>query len=295
MEKRLFKFGGSSLAFVIPKKWADRNGLAASSMINIAENEGGDMIITTKEMPKSEAEEALVTHDMTFIGRLIGFHYMYGTTKLRLYSKEGLTQKETKEIENRVRRFYVGFEITSRSKNDVVLEDITNMREVSIKKIISRLRLLVSEEFKDILAKRYEAVPETEELINRFYLFGIRYLNAVKPKNMYIYLRPIEYLELVGDTLQRLSKADLSKIESLLRENQKQLELSISALGGNRESMNEAFKMAEAILKKMKTMKLEPFRYNLMYDLTLSINAIAEVGFAQERAHSAELLLEEKT
>jgi bifunctional DNA-binding transcriptional regulator/antitoxin component of YhaV-PrlF toxin-antitoxin module len=47
VEKHLFKFGSSSLGLIMPKKWVEKRGLKASSVIYLVENEGGDIVIKT--------------------------------------------------------------------------------------------------------------------------------------------------------------------------------------------------------------------------------------------------------
>jgi hypothetical protein len=275
----------------MPKKWVEKRGLKASSVIYLVENEGGDIVIKTAQVKEKEAEEVLTSHNARFLWRLIGSHYIYGTTRLRLYSKEGFNRRQLDMIEGAVKQ-YIGFEIASRSKNDVVFEDLTDVREVSIKKIISRLRNLVSEEFRDLQSGNYEAIKSTEELVNRFYLFGIRYLNIINPPDMYMHLRPIEFFELVSDTLNRLVMMDLSKMQPLFKDIERLFNLSMTALSGNTKAIEEAFDLTDTLMDAIKKYKKEPYKYAMLYDFVLSITAIGEIGFHQETAKSGELLLD---
>lgn len=292
MEKRLFKDGVSSLALVVPKDWTEKNGLKPSGTVYMNEDANGDLVLKASQTKEKEAEEVLTSDNYRFIWRLIGSHYMYGTTKLRLYFKEGFTPKQLATIETTVREEYIGFEITNRTQNEIVLEDMTDMKDVSIKKIISRLRSLLGEELREMAAGNYESIPGTEELINRFYTFGVRYLNIVKPPNLYMHLRPIQLLEVAGDAVERLAEAKPVGTKALFGSIIKQFEASMKALTGDRESGIDALKQTDTLMSGVDKYKKDRFVYASLYDLVLSIGAIPEIGLQQERTKSSELLID---
>ncbi len=291
MEKHLFKFGASSLGLIMPKKWVEKNGLGTKSTIYLSENEKGEMVVKTSQVKEREAEEELTSENTRFLWRLIGSHYIYGTTRLRLYSKKGFSKKQLDMIEGVVKQ-YIGFEIASRSRTDVVFEDLTDMREVSIKKIISRLRYLVTEEFEELINGNYDTIKNSEGLVDRYYLLGVRYLNVVNPPDMYMHLRPIEFLELISDTLNRLAGMDLSGMTPLFKDIQKLFETSLRALSGDMKAIEEGLALTDSLMAAIGKYKKEPYKYTMLHDFVLSIAAMAEIGFHQGKAKSGELLLD---
>lgn len=217
---------------------------------------------------------------------------MYGTTRLRLYSKTGLTNEQVSLIEEQVKKNYIGLEVIKQSRNELVIEDISDIKEMSIKKISSRLRYLVSQEFEEALDGRNEDIKNSEEIVDRFYLYGIRYLNMTKPKNMYFYLRYIQMLEFMADLLIRIAKMDDKAVKRFLADNRDLFELSLSALDGKREAINKALKSEEDLLKKIYAKKLTDYQHALLVNLTRTTGAIAELGMLQEKSRSEELLPE---
>ena len=88
-----------------------------------------------------------------------------------------------------------GFEIISQSSNKLEIEDLTDIKEIKIEKIISRLRSLVLQQFVEVKSGNNDAVMGIEELADRFYMLGIRYVNIVQPKDVIKYYRTVAALE----------------------------------------------------------------------------------------------------
>src|SRR5690348_4211962 len=189
VEKKLFKFGKGSSALIIPKKWVEQKGLDFSSPIYLNENDSGDLTISAVESTKVEREEDAGSISHTLLSRVIGFHYIYGTTKLRLYSKKGFTQKQAEEIHEEIKRHYIGFEVVNQNQFELMIEDISGAKEFTIDRTLSRIKYLILEEFASAISGDDDSLKKSEELVDRFYLFGIRHLNLTKPANHFAYLR----------------------------------------------------------------------------------------------------------
>ncbi|MDE1855027.1 MAG: AbrB/MazE/SpoVT family DNA-binding domain-containing protein [Candidatus Micrarchaeota archaeon] len=316
MEKKLFKFGRSSYAIVLPKSWVSKSGLSKSGQVFMNEDENGNIVLGTKRTGTTEFEEVVSKETYTFLWRLIGFHYMYGTTRLRVYSKDGFTSRQIGAVEDNVRRYYMGYEITSQSANDLVIEDVMNIKDMSMDKILAKISFLVKEEFKDLLGGnygksmmlpkkeiltdelfarqsaragkikaggKYTTIDSMEELVNRFYLLGIRYLNIVKPGNTYLYLRPLQLMEDSGDQISRLSTMNVEKAHAVIGDIATLFNDSVEAMTGKREKIDAVFQLTEAIMKKMEKLKEERHLYEVLYDLTWDIAVIAEAGLIREK------------
>lgn len=277
---------------MLPKAWADKNGLSAKSPIYLKENERSELVVSSRDIPKTEVEEVVDGHDWPFIWRVIGFNYMYGTTRLRLYSHHGFTEKQIEEIDEGVRRYCMGFEITRQGKNEVLIEDILNTKEMSERKILSRMRYLIDDEFDALLERRPNPLGGTEGMVDRHFLLGARYLTVVRPEKIPIAYRPMEMMEMVSDELEKLSRADYAKTLPILKETREQFRLSIEALKGDRDAIDNALTKAEELVKKIRAKKLGEYQHSLLMRVTRSIEAIAETGISQSISRSEELVPE---
>ncbi|MGI0141888.1 MAG: hypothetical protein ACREBF_04560 [Candidatus Micrarchaeales archaeon] len=290
MEKRLFKFGKNSVAIVIPKKWVQQKMLKHGALIYLNENESGELIVSSAQTPKKEAEEDVTNLSPNIVSRLIGFHHLYGTTKLNLYSKSGFTQKDAERIHERINKRYIGFEIVKQNKNELLIEDMSSVKETSMERIFSRMHNLISEEFSLVLSGDTQALQTSEDVVDRFYLFGVRYLNLVKPADLYAYFRLLQMAELISDWLTLVSKNRSKQVDALVAEAKKQFELSINALKGDEKTILDAIVLGDLLLKKVKSQKLTDFQRMLLDDLVWSIVAIAETGIVWRKKKNEFLL-----
>lgn len=281
MEKHLFKFGKNSLAIVIPKKWTDQKSLLNGSTVYLDENDQGNIVLSSLITPKKEEEEQIQDLSQVIISRLIGFHYLAGTTKLRLYFKKNLSKKEAQEIQEEVNKRYIGFEIVRRSERELLIEDVGSSREISIEKTISRIRYVILEEFETLILNKKSDIESAEEIVDRFYLFGTRLLNILKPVDYYSNMRILQMLELVSDMLLLLSKDMPRNCSALLGEVKKQFELSMKALDGQDKDIFEAINFGDKIAKGLKARKLNSHQHMVFSDTIWSIVAIAETGISK--------------
>lgn len=281
MEKRLFKFGKNSLAIVIPKKWADQKSLLNGSVVYLDENDQGNIVLSSLLTPKKEEEEQIQDLSQIIISRLIGFHYLAGTTKLRLYFKKDLSKNEAQKIQEEVSKRYIGFEIVRKSTRELLIEDVGSSREISIEKTISRIHYVILEEFETLILNKNSDIESAEEIVDRFYLFGTRLLNILKPLDYYSNTRVLQMLELVSDMLVLLSMDMPKNYSVLLGEVKKQFELSMKALDGKDENIFEAINFGDKMAKSLKARKLNSYQHMLFSDMVWSIVAIAETGISK--------------
>ncbi len=144
MERHVFRFGKNSIALIIPKKWADANGVMPSSTVFLDEGDRGNLTVSARSSRREEVEiDAKPDTNPIFLSRWVGLRYMGGTGRLRIYSAKGITQKQVDGVSKKINEECPGFQITSQSNNDIVIEDFTDIQEVDIEKVILRIRALM--------------------------------------------------------------------------------------------------------------------------------------------------------
>ncbi len=284
MEKNVFKFGESSIALILPKKWADKEGLKPKGNVIITESTDGTLVISTRQI-KTKNAERIVEHDLNpiFITRWIGLHYMYGTTQLILYSKEGFTQTQLEAIEDKLNNDCAGFEITEQSDNKLCIEDFTNIKEVELKKIYSRIRFMIDQEFKEVLEDKTFMIKRIEKQVNRFYTLGIRYVNIIQPSNYLGHIGVLNLLEQISDYMIDINTSVYTKNNKIVRMIYEQFRLCFVALEGDENAIMGVGQMRLDIGRHIKSAKIDRLDGRLLLNISDNIAGIGEYGFKAEK------------
>ncbi len=281
MERRIFKFGGNSVALIIPKKWLDKSGLGPKSSVYLSESESGNLVVSPKETAKREAEKIVSRRTRpAFLSRWVGLHYMYGTGRLRIYSSEGLTRAQVEGIEAKIGAECPGFEVTSQSDKDIIVEDLTNIKEVDLDKILLRLRSLIAQEFVEIARGDVDTIPRTEKIVNRFYMLGVRYVNITQAKDALMYYSVLGYLEAISDRLNEISayfKAGNGKAYAKLGE---EFGLCYAAMKGDSKAIERVAELREEAIAASGSR--DKVYSKLLTEVADSIANIAEFGLKSE-------------
>ncbi|MDE1762305.1 MAG: hypothetical protein KGH78_03890 [Candidatus Micrarchaeota archaeon] len=282
MEKHIFKFGTGSLAIIVPKKWADKNGITEKKSVQMRENESGELVLSTKEVAPRMVER-IVGPKMAgrLIGRWVGMHYMYGFSKIRLYSKNGFSQDQQDEIDKMILDC-PGFEITSQSNSDIIIEDFTSIKDVELDKVMSRLRSLINQEFMESLQGNYKTIKKIEKLVNRFYMLGVRYVNITQAKDALKYLEALQQLEYISDRLEIVSTSLKGRGHDILKELETQFHFTFEGFYGNIEAIEKVAELRRSARAKIKRFKGDRLEIYLLEQLSNSISSIAEFGLRQE-------------
>jgi phosphate uptake regulator len=286
MEKRMIKFGNSSLALIVPKKWVERNGLTPSDSVNVLENSNGDLVISSREEPVKEREE-LIGSDIGIdaVKRLVGLHYMFGTTKLRLYFREGIGKTMEHGINDMVKEECPGFEIISHSDDDVVIEDFNNVRDVDLWKILSRIRLIIGQEFDDVRKNDVKALQDSENLVNRFYMLGVRRLNTLGTEDSTRYFVLFQMLEMISDNLCLMCRDGAFGNVGMLAKLEEQFNLCFSGLDGNSDAVRKAIAIRDAIFDSAHSLRIDKLRMHAVQEITNEISRISEFGLYLKPRH----------
>ncbi len=275
----MFKFGNASLALIIPKKWIDKNRLDQSKPLNIFENNVGDLVISPREEQIKEREEIIAQSvSPAALARLVGLHYMFGTTKLRLYFKNGYGKSTANYITEKIKEECPGFEIVGHSANDIMIEDFNKMREADITKIISRLKLLVKQEFEEIRNGDLKSLEESERVINRFFMLGVRHVNALGTEESTKYFVVLQMLEMISDNLNIVYQPNMVRNMKILDMIEEQFDLCFSGFEGKRDSVEKSMALREEIYNSATKLKLDRLKIHALQEITNEISRISEFG-----------------
>ncbi len=279
MERHLFKFGDSSLALVIPKKWTENSGLGPTSLIYITENEGGDLVLASKEHIKKDSE-IIVGAGMSsqVVERWVELHYLYGTSKLRLYSADGNIQKRIEYIEENMNKNCPGFVITSQSDKDIIIEDFMDMKEQSIEKIIGRVRSLIGYEFREFTEGNPKSIAGIEDLVNRFYMLGTRYVFITQPKDALKYFRMLERIEEISDNMNRITADPSPAKKRIIAELKKEFDAGFLGFYGDIKAIERTATLRAEIVNMITKAKLKTFEAFCLYQIADHIANISEFG-----------------
>ena len=284
MEKNVFKFGESSIAFILPKKWADKEGLKPKGSVIITEGKDGTLIISTRHIKINNAERMVDANlNPLFITRWIGLHYMYGTTQLILHAKEKFTQKQLEAIEDKLNNDCAGFEIIEQSEKKLCIEDFTNIKEVELKKIYSRIKFMIDQEFKEILENKIFMLERLEKQVNRFYTLGIRYVNIIQPSNFLGHISVLNLLEQISDYILEIDTSIYIKNNKIVKMIYEQFILSFDAFDGDEDAIIKVGQMRLEIGKQIKLARIDRFYGRLLLNISDNIAGIGEYGFKAEK------------
>ncbi len=283
MEKRIFKFGESSAAVILPKKWMGKNGLKASDVIYLSEDQAGGLVMAAKESPRQDVEKVIDRRTSSnFINRLIGINYMYGTYKLRIYSQEGFTRSQLDSIEQRISYDCPGFEITNQSDKDVIIEDLTNIKEVNMDKIMLRLRSLINEEFREMTKGDPKTIPKVERLVNRFFMLGIRYINVTQARDAMKFSSVLQDMETISDRMYILSSKQGVRKFDVFEDLSKQFELSLKGFAGDLDAVEKVSDIRASLISKLDKSDIDKLSAYMIKDIANNISNISEFGLRTE-------------
>ena len=146
--------GGSTYTVSLPKDWATENGVSAGSVIEFYPEE--DSLLLT---PKSDTERVEGTLDVTgltgeSLNRAVVTMYVSGFDVIRLESAR-ITADQRRTIREAVQGL-VGVEVLEETAESVVMQDLMDSSELSIRNAVTRMRLIARSMLKDAVTALVE-------------------------------------------------------------------------------------------------------------------------------------------
>jgi phosphate uptake regulator len=282
MEKHIFKFGNSSLAMILPKKWVTKNSLSGASQIFMSENSKGDLVLSSKSTQQTASVRTVNKRTSPeLLSRFIYLYYLRGVARLTINSPDGFMEAQIKAMQHQITSYCPGFEITGQSTNEIKIEDLTNIREIDIGKIVARLRSLINQEIAEVREGNAETAGRIEELVDRFYLLGIRYVNIVQPADAIKYYRTILIMENMADDLLRIVSAKKTS-PKLIDMIAKAFALSESGFAGDQNAIMETAALRRSAISAIDGSKMDPLYRKIFKGTITACNQIAEFGLLEE-------------
>jgi phosphate uptake regulator len=283
MEKHIFKFGKSSVAIILPKKWTDKNRLRASDGIFVNENNRGELVISRKENDRIAFTKAIDSRtNPDIIARFVSRYYIRGIGKLTIRSKDKITEKQIEEIQKTINHECPGFEIIGQSGNELQIEDFTSIKDIDIDRIVSRLWSLVGQQFAELKGKNIETLSRLEELSDRFYGLGIRYISIAQPREMIKYYRSVIILEELADYLPIIAPMFMRGNEKILDLLRKMFDSSKDGYGGNQNSILQTEIFKKEVRRLIEVSKFDSIQRETLKNIAIRLTQIAEFGLLEE-------------
>jgi len=149
--RKVQQTGGSTYIISLPKPWAQRMGVEAGSRVSVRNQPDGSLNIATLDTttkPKKRKMEISNYRGEGLIRNIIAA-YVAGYDLIELVSPRILA--EQKKIIREVCHKLIGPEIIEETSKSVLIQDLLNPEEVSIKKSIRRMYLISTSMHKDAI------------------------------------------------------------------------------------------------------------------------------------------------
>lgn len=237
--RKLISFGKNSYIISLPKTWVEKNKLKKGDTIYIDENLEG-LQINFKEKKKSEQQIRAViinTKDKPFdqIQTEIVSAYLAGYSIIEIRGEN--IAKDAPKIKS-VLKELAGIELIEETSNKIVVKDLMNMEDISIKVLIRRADLLIRGMIDDLIKSinedQYESIFQRDVEVNRLVYLTKRLIRfacdneKIREKfqkkiiDLIMAWKIIGYLEAIGDNTKRTART-LTKVR-LKEKSKKELE-----------------------------------------------------------------------
>lgn len=181
MKRKLVKHGESTMMVSLPAKWLRANNLGKGDELEVEER-GKEILINSEAAAKKKREIIIEIkeenkHD---IYPILTHAYRTGFDKITLKGNIADIEKEVKSIVNNI---LLGFEITDKSSDKCLIENISepvgDKYEIMLKKVFMIIKDMQSVILADFKVGKYDLkeVYESKILGDKFILFCKRILN----------------------------------------------------------------------------------------------------------------------
>jgi len=143
MRRKLVKQGSATMMISLPSKWIKENKLGKGDEVELEEQKK-ELVISIEEKRKEQKtiEINLNNENINDLRVLLTHSYRKGYNKIIL---KGNLAESKKEISKIVPNVLLGFEITERNQNKIVIENISQPDKSKYSVMISKIFLLINE------------------------------------------------------------------------------------------------------------------------------------------------------
>ncbi|MEX0640015.1 MAG: phosphate uptake regulator PhoU, partial [Nitrosopumilaceae archaeon] len=258
--RRLQKIG-SSLLVSLPKEWVDANNLEKSSEIEIETGQNSLSITANKDIKPSK--EVVISYPLpkeeNIVADITGA-YLLGYDIIKIKGKTNIPIEDREKIRESMRRL-VGVEIVEEEASSIIIQFLLDTATLNPEKILKRMSTIAIGMFNETLdglisedKTNLQTMSNRDNEINRQYFLLVRLIRSTmvdrrlasvfNMENIDIldYRIAANLLETAGDTIVELansisnstvSKSELKKIHSIVKDVEKIYKISIDAFIAN--------------------------------------------------------------
>ena len=318
-EVRKIQFTGkSTYVLSLPKKWVNELNLKAGDPVTIIRESDNSLSIIS-DITKSSADSideatAIILKDenVNTLKRKLVSMYLAGYNIMYIKSKIGrFTTSQREAARELVRRNLIGTEIIADSIDQITIQVLITLPELSVNTAVRRMYLLASSMHKDALTSLHELnhelanqVMESDDEVDRFSLYILRnlviatknerILNEIGLKNIsdcLSYRLAVKSIERIADHASRIAEKCLDITEKIpsdiLSDIRKMSDLSLHDLSDSVEAfLRRNYSMADTIVDRVINIK------NLENDIISKLDTNNNNSYNIIRA-SVKLILED--
>jgi phosphate uptake regulator len=167
MERTLIPQGKGGYTIYLPKKWIDRKGLKGGDSVNVTEKATA-LIIGSPVATARETTIEINENSRKNIVNLITHSYRRGFDRIIFINTDS---KLNKQIEKIVDEVLMGFEVTEKTSNKCVIENIGEPTETKFDVLMRRNFLLIKEKqnilVRDFEKNKLDSMKEIQDLRNK--------------------------------------------------------------------------------------------------------------------------------
>lgn len=163
-QRKVIPQGKGGLTVYLPKSWVDKRGLKGGDLVDINEIEG-DIVIGSKKSEHREYVIELTLENIILLRQILVYPYRMGFDTIVL---KGECLEIIDEVQEIVTKYLLGFEVTSKSAKQIVIESISEPDETKFETLLRRLFLIIQEHFTVLVQSleqgNFDAIKRVTEL-----------------------------------------------------------------------------------------------------------------------------------
>lgn len=154
--------GGSTFVVSLPKRWARMHGLQGGTRVRMESREDGALVVQPSETKAAEQPPADIDASRlagtSLLRTLIGL-YLAGHDAILIHAAPRLSLDQ-REVVRRFTRICVGPEIVEETGQSVLVRDLVNPGEFTLRNALNRIHLITRSMLQDALGNLARADPE---------------------------------------------------------------------------------------------------------------------------------------
>lgn len=276
--RKVQQTGGSTYIISLPKQWADHVGIKPGMRIGVQPQPDGTLIISPNIVKKDHVRKVIDVTDLEGepLEREMIAAYLFGYDSIE-FSSSRISASQKKTIRNICYKL-IGTEIIEETYKSVVIQDLLNPRDMSIKKAVHRMYLISVSMFRDSIRsfKTIDVdlatdVTQRDDEVDRLFLVIAKQFRQLLYRGDYLSISQMsvqEYhdyrmaatpIERIADHSQKIAKVVISKSSKynseILDEIEKMAKLAEEIYSESVDALfNSDSAMANNAISKLKTL-----------------------------------------